>query len=493
MNYITPDNEVKAAFKKLEGLFEIDKLLVSDFNIYGISRFYLEMLYRIEYYEKKNRTIQTRNDKQLANGILAKQRRIISRHITRGILGKIFTKVKTKYQSLISKIQRSNYLAQYDNINDFKDSVDILFVATSGFKNSQNLSLELYEIIKYEKSKNNKVAFVLPEYDTKIKRRKEYDYFYSIDFENKKEFTKEDLTNINNFKLLVNANVDILSAPVLNGLTNFLSTSIGLAEQLEVIINKIKPRLVVARSLYSDKWVTMACKRTSIRSLEIQHGVFTSNNFYYHPLGKLTSEQLLLPNYIACLGNEWCNILRQQSNSWNEKNSGLIGSPLFINRKPSSKKINVLIAFQDLATRILDIRDDVRCFLDKYSKDLNDFNFILRIHPSNKLSDLNFSLIGFNVSWSDSIEESTLEVLARTDVLISATSMILYEALNFNIPVISFERFRKMTQENKIYFIKSVDDLYDCLKNNKYKSIVQLEYLNDVDFTFYDSLLTNSN
>lgn len=408
----------------------------------------------------------------------------------KNILNRIKDKILFKYEILQKQRANKKYYEQFDKISELNEQVDILFVATSAFKNKQNYSIELQDLVKQTRALNKKVAFVLPDYDTSILRSPDYDYFYSLELRKKISFSPEEMKTIDDFKKFLCTSINFLYEKDVADLNSLFSSVIAQSLQLKEIIKQTKCSLVTARSLYSDKWVTMAVAGTRAKSLEVQHGTFTKNNFYYHSLSNLTHSQLLLPEFIACLGDEWIKILRSQSSHWTNENSGLVGTSLGFKRmQTKNEKINVLIAFQDFSVNLWEIRPEIFPFLEKHAVALDEFNFILRVHPADKLSDLEVPHGIKNVILSDPRLEPTSEALSKCSILICATSMMIYEAVNFQIPVISLERFRKMTQEPGVYFIQSLDDLFDCLKNKKYKTEERIEYLNKPDFSFYNSLV----
>ena len=478
MNYITPDIAIKNVFQKLENSKEVGDFEISGFNLYGICRFYLEMRVRINYYETHNRNnIGETTEVPTTIDDLKTKPNFLERFIS-------------KLQSYNERFLKRLYYSQFDNLGELNENVDLVLVATSGFKNAKNYSVELQEFVTYAKENKLKIAFVLPDFDHTIKRRKEYNYFLSIQHGQNVLFKDEETTVLNRFKSFVKENIHLLKEEDINRINFQVSQALGLSEQLTHIIEKLNPKIVIARSLYSDKWVAMGSQKAKVGILEVQHGVFTKENFYYHSLGNLDHKQLILPDFVACLGYDWLELLRAQSRFWNENNSGVLGSTFFVESSNFRRsRQNVLIVFQDLNIELLDIRPEIEQFLNGFAAKLNQFDFTLRIHPVNNISDFDIPLDYPNIRISDPKKETTADVLAKTDILIGATSMMLYEALSFNIPVISFEKYRKMTLDENISFVSKAEDLYDCLKYKKYTVKPRLQYVNKLDFSFCNQLL----
>lgn len=475
MKYVTPDVEIKKVFQELESNVLINTFYIRNTNLYSICRFYLEMQYRNTYFYKYNKT-------ELPTFHYSDRKKVK----TYNSLLKLIHRIKSKLQYLQTRHQTSKYYKQFNDPSKINRHVDLLFVATSAFKNKHNQSLELFDLIKHCKNANETVAFAIPNYDTSIKRRKEYDYFFSLDHSSKIDFTDQEKKTCESFRNFIKENLILLSDAALDGIAPQIYSALSKGNDLKNLLQILKPKIVVARSLYSDKWLIIGCQASNVKCLEVQHGVFTYNNFYYHPLANLDSKTLLLPDLIACLGREWLSILQQQSSQWNISNSGTIGSPIKISRKNINKKTNVLIAFQDFDYDILDIRTDILIFFKKFSAKLKDFDFTLRFHPANEnASKTIFPDLPF-IHFSYPKTESITQALEKTDLLISATSMVIYEALTFNIPVISFERFRKMSCEKGITFVNNEEELFDVITNKKHFQSESPEYLSPSDFTFFD-------
>ncbi len=487
MNYITPDIEVKKAFQKVEQVQELLEVSINGISLYAVCRFYLEMCYRIGYYENCNKpiTLEAKTETpQLANNTPILKFTLIKR---------IKAKASNYWHTKKVRKELANYTNQFDELKPLNTKVDYIFIATSGWKDKQNHSIELYNLIKQVKKEGKSIAFVLPNYDTKIKRRKEYDYFYSIDINEKKTFSLVEENEVQKFQKLVKLHVPYVTQSNIDGLVTHIQYTFSLANQLSKVIEFVKPKYVIARSLYTDKWVTQACYHSNVKSIEIQHGVFTSNNFYYQSLGKLTDIQLLLPNYVMCLGQAWLKILHTASSTWNEKNSGVIGAELQVKTKPLNKPLRkVTIAFQDFATDILDIRHDITCFLTKYHQQFSNVEFYLRVHPANSINTLS-SLKDFeNIKFSNPITETIADILAETDVLICATSMVMYEALNLDIPVISLERFRYMCEPTHVNFVANEDELLEILLQSAYKIPQQPNYITNFSITNFNNLVNDN-
>lgn len=473
MNYTTPDIEIKKVFAQLENAAGLKEFRIRDFCLYGICRFYLEMCYRSRYLTEVNKYNAFKNEGQDTNS---------------QVRTSLLDKVKNKIAFIKEKKTKEKYQLQFDDLSTSREKYSELFVATSGFRDANDQSIELIDLIDHKKAKGMKIAFVLPNYNTNIKRRKQYDLFLSFDLKKKVELSIYEKQTIEKFVLFIAENLPLLDKSSLDGIYSQIHFAVSASEQLEKTIRHLNVKLVTARSLYSDKWVVMACRKAGAKVLEVQHGVFTEDNFYYHSLGALNFDELLIPDHIACLGNEWLKILRDQDSHWNEKNSGLLGSNFRIPARKKGVTKKVLIAFQDFDLAFLDIRNEILDLFKKYTSQLAEYEFTLRIHPANTSGGLGIIPSTLRIRYSDPKKETAAEALSNCDVLICATSMMLYEALAFSIPVISFERFRKMTRNKGVHFASDADQLMNELKLATNSKADPIEYLNESDFQFTDSI-----
>ena len=110
-------------------------------------------------------------------------------------------------------------------------------------------------------------------------------------------------------------------------------------------------------------------------------------------------------------------------------------------------------------------------FLEKYHQKLamEGIEVILRPHPnesfryfenlSNKYPQI--------VQFQEPSVKSSYNALLNADVVLSGTSMCLYEAVAFGKVSVSLERFRGMTVPDHIRFINSVKELLNLLLEKK--------------------------
>jgi hypothetical protein len=476
------DQEVKDIMSKIELDTSITSILIRNQSIYSLCRFYLESFIR------ENLQLTEENQGHKDNG-KRKSEKLYYR-ITRAFVNRVVY----FYPRMNKVIAKKKYRKQFDSIVNIEEN-DILIVATSGAHNSKFESSEFEEFVEYLKSVGKKIYFVQPNYNLKVVRNQKFDKYFLVDiFKDYKLSAKEHKA----IKLFVNQlslfgpgceNMEV------NLISNIVSVQLSQSEQLDKIIKKVKPNFVFSKSLYSESWVVLACRINNVKSIEIQHGVFLQNNVYYCPLNELIRKKLLLPDYIGCLGKIWIDILRKQSLLWDDSNSFVYGNKNASAGKPLKDKrtqnLKVLIAFQPSQNKALSIYEVIlRLFHEIESRGLKNFEFVLRFHPMEtnkdifKLKENNF----LNVRISDSKRTSIYEELKSVDVLITGTSMTIYEALHSGIKVISFEPFRKLTIEKDIVFVNNEFELLKELENHSV-NISKEEYLSELNFDFIEKLI----
>ncbi len=470
MNYITPDIKIKKLFISLETNSKITELKVKNDSIYSMFRYHLEIIVRIAYSEVINKIEQ--KEKQSVSIAPSRQSKIIER-------------IKVR-------VNRKRYYSQFDNLTDFQGNAKIVFVATSPQVNNKNHSIELADLISDCNQKKITSAFVLPEYNYTIKRNKTIhlkNYFALNEYsDNDIHFSKEDLNNLELFKELVCSTIKFISPKDLTGLNGVVAWQLKNAAALQRILKVVKPTAVVARSLYSDKWVVMAANREEIQTIEVQHGVFTKDNFYFHSLSSLSLKELLVPTKIVCLGNEWLSILRKQDQHWTNLNSATVGTRNFFeNKKQDVSKPVFLIALQDLSVELFNFYDFMVKLIAENPEIYERYEVVIRPHPIDVDSKQIRNTKLENCRISHYNQESVASILSKANILLTASSMMLYEAQALNVTAVSLEQYRYLTIDKNILFLEDTANFIQKLEQFE-KTKVSVEYLNKYDFNAFEQL-----
>ncbi len=476
------DEEVKEIFFKIESDVSITSIQIRGWSVYSLCRFYLESLIR------KNLYLPSEN-KDDQKKYKRKTEKLYNR-ITRVLVNRAVN----FYPRMNTAIAKRLFKKQFDPIVNVEEN-DTLIVATSGVHDSKFQSSEFEELVDYLKSVGKKIYFVQPNYNLKLVRNQRFDKYFSIDIYKGYELSPEEKKSVQLFVKRLSLCGHGCEAVNVNVLMNIVSVQLSQAAQLDKIIKKVKPKFIFSKALYSEGWVVLASRVNNAKSIEIQHGVFLPDNIYYYPLNEMNREKLLLPDYIGCLGKAWLDILRLQSAFWNDSNSFVYGDKNALTLKPKNdkkkQKLKVLIAFQPINNKILSIHEDIMALLHEIEiKGLKNFDFTLRFHPmemnKNIFKERESKLL--NITISDSKRTSIYEELKNTDILITGTSMSIYQALNLGVKVISFERFRKLTIEKDVVFVNNELELLKELET-PLMAIPNKEYLSDLNFDFVKKLI----
>ena len=240
----------------------------------------------------------------------------------------------------------------------------------------------------------------------------------------------------------------------------------------------------MARSVYTEPWVVLACKRTGAKCIEVQHGVITPDNIYYQsPVSiKMREDKLIFPTYILTLADEWKKILISQESGYDSDNTFTLGVKEELKRtfRANAETLNVLICLQH---GIYSIDNILESFFSKYGKQIEKegISIFIRPHP-NAFSATNLKykyFVGSNIMIQDSREIKLIDSLCTSQIMISPSSMCLYEAMALGIPTASFEKFKGVTIPDGLKYLKDEEDMWAFIldvKAGNYKQM-QIPYL----------------
>lgn len=463
------DREVKELFFEIETYENILNYTIQGYPLYFMMRFQLEMDYR----------------NSALKGVFKKSLILKIKIILKKSLNSII--------ELFNKPVQANYKS--DNINIIQPC-KILFISTSDWTRNPGESMELYDIINYYKSKGQIINFVQPVYSTIIHKQSYYDGFYPINF-SKSELTKDDKFTIEKCLKEISTHLNINLLTLINNYYHNIATTLSLTKQMKELIQECKCKYVMARSVYTEPWVILACHTTDTRCIEVQHGVVAFDNIYYQSplLPKHRNGKLLMPDYILNLGEEWQQILLSQKSGYAKRNTFVLGVKMekMKEKKSADNSLNVLICPQ---TGIYSIDNILELFFSKYGHRMasEKITIILRPHP-NSYSDKNLKY----TTWSNSSitiqnpkQIKLFEAFNYSDLLVSPCSMSLYEAIAHGIPTASFEKFRYLTIEKGLKYLKDEEDLWNfiiSIKNAQYHQI-QVPYLSPFNTRVLDKFIS---
>lgn len=466
------DKEVKNLFFNLEKQSGIFDYKINGISTYHILRFPIEMQLR---FAKGKRIEESKFEGLKAIGAKLKAR----------------FKAKKKIQRIENTFDKP-FNAKYS---------PFLFVGTCSLINEEGSSVDLYEIIKYFFKKKISINFALLNYQTTpfpIKS-KYYHSFLPLNIDSRRQLSREEKKTIYLFlkeaEEILNINLVVKYSDYLN----HVSVVLGKAEDLRKYILKLKPQFVFARSVYSASWIPIACQGLKTKLVEVQHGVVTDDSIYFQSnVGGegLKAGHLLMPDFILTIGEEWRKIIVQQDSSFNESNVFNIGteeySPNSIEKK-IIPNVRVLFILQGRRfNQLTSIPDFISKFLTEFQEGL-DVEIVVRPHP-NDIGEVDGLIKLFNkeIVIEDSAAVTSIESIKKSDYIIGATSMCLYEALAYGKTAVSFSQFKGMAASNRnIVFLDSPKDLYHLLKEPERKIKNRLPYLDSFNGEVLDSFLVN--
>ena len=240
--------------------------------------------------------------------------------------------------------------------------------------------------------------------------------------------------------------------------------TLSMAKQLAGIIKAANARMVFGRSIYTEPWIPIACVKANALSVEVQHGVVSPDNLYYQITNATKPEpRLLFPDYMLTLGKRWTEILLNYDQRYDRTNTFTLGIRNMPVRTMTPRKYTVLICLQP---GIFDIGPLVIKLCRQYKETLSRENIklLIRPHPSSvqsTMEEFNEYINEDFIQIENSRQVEFYKNLEESDVLVSLSSMCLYEALSIGIPVISFEYSRGITIPDGIIFAV---DHYDMMK-----------------------------
>lgn len=203
---------------------------------------------------------------------------------------------------------------------------------------------------------------------------------------------------------------------------------------------------------------------SNIESIELQHGVISSNGIDYKYKYSTTELYKLAPSKILVYSKEAKEILERntKNNIKIEQIKNYAFEEWKKNNEISTQKNNILITLQNIV-----FSED--CFLYKFLKYINNkypkLNIVFKLHPTHQYVKEKYDIIlenkGINYKWDNKKEIN--ESLASSILNITAFSTTVEDALYHNVSSWI------ITKEGALFYE------YHILKNSKIKSILNIE------------------
>ncbi len=501
------DKQIKDIFFELERNPKLFEFQFRGFSIYFIIRFYLEMTVRnsivdSSFFLNKEKIVKSTFFKRLAK---------LAYQYPKNLFSKIIIAIdwrlpiwESKYKPIIKKREDKNLSKHIKNNFDTDKDLPLspfLFVSTSGLMTKDKISMEIPDIMEYFHKKGYPIVFLQGSFGVKSKKMPFYDKFILFEEGNINPISEVEQANINQFVAFLRDYFKIPFIDFENVLINILRYQYARAKKIVFYIQKTQCKYVFARSIYSDPWVIMACAMAGVKCVEIQHGVITPNCIYYQsalPVEKLSLYTLLMPDYILTFGEIWKDIFINQAYLYTSKNTFDIGhydyQKYLEGNTPKKRYLEVLIAGQ---VDMFDISEEIESFIQKYKENLKKakIQLVIRPHPlrSNTSIELLQKQYSNIITLQNAKEVSILEALKKADVLVSATSNCLYEALAMGKPAISFVKFKEQILSEHLFLANTIDDLWVLLKKikNNEINITPKPYLSPSNTSILDSFIPN--
>jgi hypothetical protein len=376
---------------------------------------------------------------------------------------------------------------------------EFLFVSTSDWTDAAGESVELVDIIKYYKSKNQLINFVQPDFTGKYIHRQPYhDNFIRINTKARARLNSAEKSTLKSFLKYLSGVLQRNYEEVYEPYADYTAYTFSMATQLEKLIRESDAKVIFARSIYTEPWVLIACNKAKAKCIEVQHGAVHPDSVYYQSSAGKPSKDLLFPEYILTVGEEWRNILLKQHNHYSADSVLNLGCRETLEEVSNDhhSEFEVLICLQH---GFFSIDDILVPFFHTHAAVLKEARVTvkLRPHPHTVRETMEiykgfegprFRIINSRaVPFHDDLETAAL--------LVSPSSMCLYEAIAFGIPTASFERFKQVSIGKELLYCESPEQLFQFImdvRNGKYRQ-KKVEYLSPFNPDVLEALLLRKN
>lgn len=494
------DKQIKDIFFDLEKSPNLFDFQFRGFSMYFMVRFFFEMQVRNSVVPKPDNK-QKQEDNQVVTPITNKKYSTklakLAYKYPKNLLSKLIIAIdwrlarrKEQKNSLLDTKEKSiayKKLIQHFDTNKDIPKTPFLFVSTSGLMTKDNVSMEMPDIMQYFHEKRYPIVFLQGYFGIKTRKMPFYDKFILLEDNNNEvgKITEVEKIQLNQFVSFLRQYFNLPFENFENIFEGIFLHQYSKAINLLWYIQQTQCKYVFARSIYSDPWVIMACKLANVNCVEVQHGPMYVDLIYYQsalPIAKLGQNTIILPNYMITTGEVWKDVFIEQGYIYTEHTILNLGHHEYeqvikntANQQVNyvqSKEFTILVAGQ---AGIFNISQEISNFIEKYKKELTEANIkiIIRPHPLhidetvNKLQEQYAAILTLQKPQTINIYEA----LQSTDVVISAASTCLYEAIAMGKAAISFKKFEGQLLAKDILLVDTIDELWNLLKKIKNKEI----------------------
>lgn len=309
----------------------------------------------------------------------------------------------------------------------------------------------------------------------------------SIRIENELKYINELDYTYKNYNLK-----NIIEEKVISILPNTYNSYILEIKVWERLLKFLKINKVVAvDEADRPRCLIVAANRLNVQSFAIQHGLINETSSAYLIPSK---NEILVPNTTFLWGDNFKEILIQNTNVYKEKNLQIIGQPRtdYLHNKIKDKQFDkdkqkkILFATQpieDLAQGAINI-------LCESLKGLENYKLIIKLHPADKFSNIYEECCIKNgiTNYEITKELDIYDALIWCDVIVSVHSTVVLEGAILNKPSICI-LLPKYNDEGN--FVKdglsigasSSNELYNLLSNSK--TFDKINYESFIEGNFY--------
>jgi hypothetical protein len=248
-----------------------------------------------------------------------------------------------------------------------------------------------------------------------------------------------------------------------------LSIAFWQSKIYETLIRKLKTRVVVVSDT-SEYGLLLACKRSRVPFVEIQHGVFDAAHPDAIPSWVVgTSDQLLLPDVLACRGKYWIDSLKEtkQGNS----TAVSVGSELIDsaraqkNAKRSTGKCRIVVSSQ--GADVENLQKWLHGIIQAAPRGLS-WEMHIKLHPT--YDSLDSPLLTLNryscvVVLPPGDETTIYDLLIHADLHVSISSACHFDAASLGVPSVvlplrGHETVLRAIDSTNIHLAKNPTDVW---------------------------------
>ncbi|NQX92483.1 MAG: hypothetical protein HRT74_10250 [Flavobacteriales bacterium] len=202
-------------------------------------------------------------------------------------------------------------------------------------------------------------------------------------------------------------------------------------------------KTIIATNHYHQEGLIAACKLLDIRFVEIQHGLMSQNDLYYHYDAKLLPDsnltQAFFPNDLILYGPFWKKLL---STGAEHRDSSIhIGGDYVYKaktEKPQLDKENIIFigAQKNMHEPYLEYLNMLMPMMEAHP----NWKVVIKLHPLEKKKELYFAFKHDQLEVVGN-ESDLMDVLSRCKIQISIYSTTLFDALGMDVVNYSLQNF----------------------------------------------------